>query len=78
MKMERMKERRRKKEKRRKRIKIKARQTEIRPSMPMMHSRNLVLLILIDFYRYPFISVIYIGLMDRRSIFQKCEDASSP
>ena len=44
--------------------------------MLMMHSRDLVVLILIDFYRYPFISVIYIRLMDRRSIFQKCEDAS--
>ena len=44
--------------------------------MLMMHSRDLVVLILIDFYQYPFISVIYIGLTDRRSIFQKCEDAS--
>ena len=44
--------------------------------MLMMHSRDLVVLILIDFYRYSFISVIYIRLTDRCSIFQKCEDAS--
>ena len=44
--------------------------------MLMMHSRDLVVLIVIDFYQYPFISVIYIRLTDRRSIFQKCEDAS--
>ena len=47
--MERNKKKERKKARKRKRIKIKERQTEIRPSMLMMHSRDLVALIFIDF-----------------------------